>query len=76
MHFVNGILAVKLEMEDLKGKPVTVMLSTAYALIAVAKENVLNAFATDMDHLMEAPKFNEVLLICINTNAAMGSRTH
>jgi hypothetical protein len=31
MHFGNRILAVKLEMEDLKGKLVTVVLSTAYA---------------------------------------------
>ena len=76
MHFGNRILAVKLEMEDLKGKPVTVVLSTAYAPIGVAKENVRNAFATDMDHLMEAPKSNEVLLICIDANASMGSRTH
>jgi hypothetical protein len=29
-----------------------------------------------MDHLMEAPKSNEVLLICIDANASMGSRTH
>ena len=76
MHFGNRILAVKLEMEDLKGKPVTVVLSTAYAPIGVAKENVRTAFATDMDHLMEAPKSNEVLLICIDANASMGSRTH
>jgi len=76
MHFGNRILAVKLEMEDLKGKPITVVLSTAYAPIGAAKENVRNAFATDMDHLMEAPKSNEVLLICIDANASMGSRTH
>jgi hypothetical protein len=75
MHFGNRILAVKLEMEDLKGKPVTVVLSTAYAPIGVAKENVRNAFATDMDHLMEAPKSSEVLLICIDANASVGSRT-
>ena len=77
MHFGKSIVAIKLEMEDLKGKPVTVVLSTAYyAPMGVAKETVWNAFATDMDHLMEAPKSNEVLLICINADASMGSRTH
>jgi hypothetical protein len=29
-----------------------------------------------MDHLMEAPKSNEVLLICIDANASIGTRTH
>jgi hypothetical protein len=52
------------------------MLATAYAPIGVSKENVRQAFATDMDHLMEAPKSNEVLLVCIDANASMGSRTH
>ena len=50
-------------MEDFKGKPVTVVLSTAFAPMAVAKENARNAFATDLDHLMKALKSNENLLI-------------
>ncbi len=76
MHFGNRILAIKLKMEDIKAKPVTVVLATAYAPIGVAKESVRNTFSTDMDHLMEASKSNEVLLICIDANASLGTGTH
>ena len=63
-------------MEDTTGKSVTVMLASAYAPIGVAKENVRQAFAVGMEHLMEAPSSNEVLLICIDANASLGSRTN
>ena len=76
LHFGNRILAIKLEMEDIKGKPVTVMLETSYAPVGNAKEDIRHAFAEDMEHLMEAPKSNEVLLVCIDANASMGTRSH
>ena len=76
MHFGNRILAIKLEMEDIKGKLVTVMLATSYAPVGNAKEHIRHAFAEDMERLMEAPKSNEVLLVCIDANASMGTRSH
>ena len=76
LHFGNRILAIKLEMEDTTGKSVTVMFATAYSPIGAAQENVRQVFAADMEKLMEAPKSNEVLLICIDANASLGTRTH
>ena len=64
LHFgTNRILAIKLEMEDITCKPVTVMLASSYAPVSAAKENDRLAFAVDMEHLMQAPNSNEVLLI-------------
>ena len=58
MHFGDRILAIKLEMEDIRGKSVTVMFATAYSPIGAAKEDARQAFAADMEKLMEAPKSN------------------
>ncbi len=78
LHFGNSILAIWLEMEDIKGKPVLPvpgMLATSYAPVGNEKEHIRPAFAEDMEHLMEAPKSNEVLLVCIDANASMGTRS-
>ncbi len=80
LHFGNRILAIKLEMEDIKGELVTVMLATSYPPVGNAKEHIRHAFTEDMEHIMEAPKIgpksNEVLLVCIDANASMGTRSH
>jgi hypothetical protein len=48
LHFGNRTLAIQLEMDDIKGKPVTVMLATSYAPVGNAKEHIRHAFAEDM----------------------------
>jgi hypothetical protein len=58
LHFGNRILAIKLEIEDIKRELVTVMLATSYASVGNAKEHIRHAFAENMEHLMEAPKSN------------------
>jgi len=75
-HFGDRILAIKLELLDAYEKPVTVVLVSAYAPIGAAKESIRQDFATELERCMEAPKSNEVLLICINANASMGSRLY
>ncbi len=52
-------------MEDIYGELVTVMLATSYAPVGNAKEHIRHAFTEDMEYLMEAQKYNEVLLVCI-----------
>ena len=41
-----------------------------------AKVHILHAFTEGMELLMEAPKSNEILLVCIDANASMGTRSH
>ncbi len=76
MHFGNHILAIKFEMEDIKDELVTVMLATFYAPVGNAKDHIRRAFSEDMKHLIEAPKSNGVLLVCIDANVSMGTRSY
>ena len=59
---------------DANQKPITVVLVSAYAPICAAKETIRQEFATELERCMDAPKSNEVLLICIDTNTSMGVR--
>jgi hypothetical protein len=45
---------------------------SAYAPIGAAKETIRQEFAAELERCMDAPKSNEVLLICIDTNTSMG----
>ena len=75
-YFGDRILAVNLLLMDANEKPVPVVLVSAYAPIGAAKEAIRHDFAAELEQFMEAPKSNEVLLICVDANASMGLRTH
>ena len=75
-YFGDRILAVNPLLMDANEKPVSAVLVSAYASIGAAKEAFRHDFTTELERCMEAPKSNEVFLICVDAKASMGLRTH
>jgi hypothetical protein len=55
-HYGNQILAIEPLLMDANWKPVSVVLTSAYAPIGAAKESIRQDFATQLERCFDAPK--------------------
>ena len=72
--FGERVMGVRLELMDLMGLPVRILLGAAYAPVGASEVEVRAEFRQQLARLVEEAKVDEILLIGGDLNASMGAR--
>lgn len=75
LHFGERILAVRLTCTDAYGRPVRILLGSAYSPTGAAAPSARRDFFDNLDQFFAAGNADEMVVLGTDANAAMGRRT-